>query len=1426
MSKIELNQAEMAAMNFANHATGTASIKREALTTNDLELLMTIMSDADVAHQIKEKNSVQEGTECFYIFRIKQEGHIIVSAEDQYDPILSYSFEGNYSLENIPPMLIIIMDNWRCKINDIRETGEKASTEVTNWWNKLLGKGISVRSGYETKYLNEVIKPLIKTEWDQRDPYNYYCPSGYPAGCVAIAMAQLIRYYEWPKRGEGTHQYDDSSTPFWDFSYNKTDDESACPGLSIVNYKKKCKIMSNSVKIDYENTVYDYFHMPKSANLVKGLPLKEDQKWPATLVRHCGVAVNMDFWKSGSHPDLGKEGGVFNMDYMMGLDALHDYFRYNNAKQHKYYGDEWQENVVDSLNEYRPALILSYSIDISEAHVYLIDGYGYSKNTGKRYFHFNFGWGKGTDGYFLADNINDNWRYNRVHHISTDLKPLNNFCMINVTSNVGDFTSDPINVMPYGMTPAMLGYDKTIRIEHNTRYIDVLDPTSNTMEERVYVLDGYTFGNQFTKIEEGTNKIVLPASSLQKAKDLIFQFRPSSPFSINGVTYLATSYNTVEVYSIDCEICEIPEYVEFNGIQYRVTSIYKQLNLRANVKSLTANYISGELSLIIVIPTLEKIEMRSIEKLKPLMFSDYKYLKTAIFPKVSKIDHNAFANCPKLTEIDFANVRKVDDHAFMNCNKLESVTMNMATELGYQVFYNCTMLKTATFDRLNIIGKESFYNCESLESISIPSVTEIGEMAFMKCAKLSISVCNANKIGNNAFEKCNGLTNIKCPKLQELGSSAFISCSNLQSVEFPSGIRYSESAFKDCVNLTTITGDVLFCVENSAFKNCNLSTNLTLGNVGSYAFEKGINKDADVTLIFKSYCKELGAKAFEGCKGVKKMISYADVPPICCEDTFGGMSKEIPVCVPSKSLAQYKAAKGWKQFKNLQAIVVTVNGIYYRANDFMYMSVTGGDESYIMNFENTVAGISLPEETPKLQPIEVKPVEQSNATPRFNTTSRLNDRPFDTSSPLHPKEDTLTLQQCIYINNNVCVENTRFAVNAIEEGAFEGMDCYKTICIDCDSLTIGNNAFNCFSKNGEAILMKTNNPPKIEWNVFKKNKSESLKSIKLYVPSSAVKSYKNANVWNEFDIIGYSYVFSGSFQIDPDLSNQLDHELALSHIHDRDLNVINHLKDLLSNYLEDIPDLWVKHPEIDSIMKDIYDKVLNTPADYTFDNIRHISTTGQKSAIMKNALTSLQYVDFFSCANMINLNDFISVKGTKLSDIQTKIKKENTNFAKEIENIRNLGSQSFRISARVKDLIDVNLVLKGETGKRVAMKTKSSLSETSVMDQVRKERSVKTVKKVTLYNQLSEYEDNLAYSAQKFNDIIDSFAKPYYVCTKSQKNGDYEVHLGSCQHKPKSKNSIFLGFFISEQAAVEEAKKIYPSANGCSYCCPETNTDK
>lgn len=70
---------------------------------------------------------------------------------------------------------------------------------------------------------------------------------------------------------------------------------------------------------------------------------------------------------------------------------------------------------------------------------------------------------------------------------------------------------------------------------------------------------------------------------------------------------------------------------------------------------------------------------------------------------------------------------------------------------------------------------------------------------------------------------------------------------------------------------------------------------------------------------------------------------------------------------------------------------------------------------------------------------------------------------------------------------------------------------------------------------------------------------------------------------------------------------------------------------------------------------------------------------------------------------------------------------------------------------------------------------------------------------------------------------------PNYIINKNpQSNGDHEVHdtTAGCTHMPYQENQISLGYHMSCQGAVADAKSRWPNnrINGCYYCCNACNT--
>ncbi|MBQ9362246.1 MAG: C10 family peptidase [Bacteroidaceae bacterium] len=180
------------------------------------------------------------------------------------------------------------------------------------------------------------VAPLVKTTWHQRSPYNDLCPSGKLAGCVAIAMAQVMNYHQYPIHGIGKSSY------YW------TDSQT----------KKRTKLSAN-----YADTYYRWDDMD-------GAPVSAAQ-----LVYHCGVSVWMDYSDSfsGSNEFYAKS-------------ALVDYFGYSEdiklEARNKYTDEEWAALLKDNLDKGWPII---YS---SGGHTFVVDGYN-----SKGLFHTNQGFG-------------------------------------------------------------------------------------------------------------------------------------------------------------------------------------------------------------------------------------------------------------------------------------------------------------------------------------------------------------------------------------------------------------------------------------------------------------------------------------------------------------------------------------------------------------------------------------------------------------------------------------------------------------------------------------------------------------------------------------------------------------------------------------------------------------------------------------------------------------------------------------------------------------------------------------------------------------------------------------------------------------------------------------------------------------------------
>lgn len=297
--------------------------------------------------------STTESTDQFYVFnRENNQGFVIVSADDRARPVLAYADSGSFNFSNIPPNMRSWLEGYNRQILFAIENDISIAPEIQEEWDNLLNGRLQAPPP-NTK----TVGPLLKTKWNQSPYYNDLCPYDYtydkrtPTGCVATAMAQVMKYWEHPIRGTGSHSY-------WHGTYGE-------------------------LSADFGNTIYQWDLMPD----IVGSP----NNAVATLMYHCGVAIETDYGViNGSGAYLISSTSP-SVEY-----ALKTYFGYKNTLQGIKRGDytnaEWINKLKLELGAGRPVLYGGERTSEKKGHAFVCDGYD-SNN----YFHFNWGWGGSCD---------------------------------------------------------------------------------------------------------------------------------------------------------------------------------------------------------------------------------------------------------------------------------------------------------------------------------------------------------------------------------------------------------------------------------------------------------------------------------------------------------------------------------------------------------------------------------------------------------------------------------------------------------------------------------------------------------------------------------------------------------------------------------------------------------------------------------------------------------------------------------------------------------------------------------------------------------------------------------------------------------------------------------------------------------------------
>lgn len=296
-----------------------------------------------------------------YLFApVSGNGFVLVAGDDCVRPVLAWSPTGTFPVDNMPQHLRSWIDGYVHEIEAFTAIGDQSPRVAAEWEMYLNGRPKSAIA----------VEPLLTTRWNQAPYFNLLCPydwtdSAYSVtGCTATATAQIMKYWNHPEVGWGSHSY-----------YH--------PNYGVLSAQ-------------FDTTHYLWSMMPDTLNY---LCSSEEINAVAVLMYHVGVACNMNYSPSGSGAAVNSYGYA---NYPSAENALKSYFKYSPLLRSEYKAENsdqvWDSLIRSEIDAARPVLYAGY--DNAGGHAFVLDGYD---SLGM--FHVNWGWGGAYDGYYTIDSL-------------------------------------------------------------------------------------------------------------------------------------------------------------------------------------------------------------------------------------------------------------------------------------------------------------------------------------------------------------------------------------------------------------------------------------------------------------------------------------------------------------------------------------------------------------------------------------------------------------------------------------------------------------------------------------------------------------------------------------------------------------------------------------------------------------------------------------------------------------------------------------------------------------------------------------------------------------------------------------------------------------------------------------------------------------
>ena len=318
-------------------------------------------------------------------YSIAPQGHVVVPVLKQLPPVQLYSEESGFDVDEMAGITQLVREQLAQRLRTFRSAygsleasqplpGQPVlGAEHARKWNELVATPEEfAKSAQGMRAAMTEVGPLLTTAWHQGWPYNNRCPDGdggtCVVGCVATAVAQIMKFHNWPPAGTGSHSY------HWAGDYS-------CGGSSPGAW----------LQASYSDS-YNWLEMPNSCG---GGCTQTEIAALAELSYEVGVSVEMNYGVCASGAS----------SYAV-LSSLPTYFHYDNAIDLAYRSDYTAQtwfNLIQAEIDAGQPMYYAFRYDASSGHAIVCDGWRVADELNQ--YHMNYGWGGSYTGWYVIDEI-------------------------------------------------------------------------------------------------------------------------------------------------------------------------------------------------------------------------------------------------------------------------------------------------------------------------------------------------------------------------------------------------------------------------------------------------------------------------------------------------------------------------------------------------------------------------------------------------------------------------------------------------------------------------------------------------------------------------------------------------------------------------------------------------------------------------------------------------------------------------------------------------------------------------------------------------------------------------------------------------------------------------------------------------------------